>query len=67
MWIDAVMDAHRFLSAVMRSNNDIDWPVHSLMLSFHDLRGLPLRHLPSTVPIEYNLRQRIMTTDMTEP
>ena len=23
---------------------------HSLMLSFHDLRGLPLRWLPSTVP-----------------
>ena len=32
----------------MHSNDDIDWPVHSL-LSFHDLWGLPLRRLPSTV------------------
>ena len=24
----------------MRTSHDIDWPVHSLMLSFHDLRGL---------------------------
>ena len=24
-------------------SDDIDWPVHSLMLSLHDLRGLPLR------------------------
>ena len=34
----AVMTAHRFLSSAMRSNDDID------------LRGLPLRRLPSTVP-----------------
>ena len=26
----------------MRSNDDGVWPVHSLMLAFHDLRGLPL-------------------------
>ena len=36
-------------SSVMRSNDDSDWPVHSLMLLLHDLRGLPLRRLPSTV------------------
>ena len=41
---------HRPLSSAMRSNDDIHWPVHSLMLSFHDFRGLPLRRLPSTVP-----------------
>ena len=29
----------------MCSNDDIDWPVHSLMLSFHDLRGRPLQQL----------------------
>ena len=34
----------------MCSNDDIDWPVHSLMLSFYALRGLPLRRLPSTIP-----------------
>ena len=45
----AAMTAHRPLSSTMRSNADIDWPVHALMLSFHDLRGLPLRRLPSTV------------------
>ena len=28
---------------VMRSNNDIDWPAHALMLSLHDLRGFHLR------------------------
>ena len=44
------MTAHWPLSSSMRSNYDIDWPVNSLMLSFHDLRGLHLRHLPSTVP-----------------
>ena len=46
----AMMVAHRLLSSVMRSSDDSDWPVHSLMLSFHHLRGLPLRRLPSTVP-----------------
>ena len=29
----------------MRSNYDSDWRVHSLILSIHDLRGLPLRRL----------------------
>ena len=37
--------AHRPLSSAMRSNDDNDWPVHSLMLFFHDLRDLPLRRL----------------------
>ena len=37
-------------SSAMGSNDDIDWPVHSLMLSLHDLRGILLRWLPSTVP-----------------
>ena len=46
----AVMAAHQFLSSAMHSNDDIDWAVHSLMLSYHDLRRLPLRRLPSTVP-----------------
>ena len=44
------MTAHRPLSSAMHSNYDIDWPVHSLMLSFHDMRGLPLQRLLSTVP-----------------
>ena len=33
----AVMVAHRRLYTAMRNNDDIDWPVPSLMLSFHDL------------------------------
>ena len=44
------MTAHRLQPSAMRSNDNIDWPVHPLMLSFHDLRDLPLRRLPSTVP-----------------
>ena len=46
----AAMAAHRLLSTVMWSNDDIDWPVHPLTLFFHDLRGLLLRRLSSTVP-----------------
>ena len=33
----------------MRSIDDVDWPVHSLMSFFHDLRGLSLRRLQPTV------------------
>ena len=33
----------------MRSNENSDWPVHSLILTFRELRGLSLRRLPSTV------------------
>ena len=53
----------------MRSNDDNDWPVHSLMLSLHDLRDLPLQRLPSAVHCVFffDLRQRLMTTDMAEP
>ena len=40
---------HRRLSSATRSNDDIDWQVHSLRLSFHDLR-FPLRRLPLTEP-----------------
>ena len=39
------MAAHRLPAAAMRSNDDIDGAVNSLMLSFDDLRGLPLRQL----------------------
>ena len=34
----------------MRSNDDIEWPVHYFILSVHDLCGLPPRRLSSTVP-----------------
>ena len=44
------MVADRLLSSATHSNDDIDWPVHSLVLSFLDLRGLPWRRLLSTVP-----------------
>ena len=46
----AVMVAHPLLSSMMCSSDNSGQPVHSLMLSFHDLRGLPLWRLPSTVP-----------------
>ena len=41
----------------MTSFDGGDWPVHSLMLSFHDLRGLPLRRPPSTVPCSMVLQK----------
>ena len=43
------MVAHRLLSSAMHCK-DNDWPVNSLMVSFHDLRCQSLRRLPSTVP-----------------
>ena len=46
----ALMAAYRLLSSVACSNDDNDRPVHSLMLSLGDLRGLTLRRrLQSTV------------------
>ena len=45
-----VMVAHQCLSSATRTNGDTDWPVYSLMESFHDLCSLPLRRLPSTEP-----------------
>ena len=46
----AVNAAHQPLSSAMRSNDVDDWPIHSLMLYFYDLRGVHLRRIPSTVP-----------------
>ena len=40
--VSTVMVAHRRLSSATRSYDGIDWPIHSFMLSFHDLRGLPV-------------------------
>ena len=48
---ETVMTAHRRLSSATRSNDGI----HSLMWSFHDLCGLPLRRLPSTSPVVWSL------------
>ena len=61
----AVMVAHRLMSSVMRSNNDCDWPVHSLMLSFDDFRGLSLRRPLSTVHVWFSAA--VMSADMAEP
>ena len=41
------MTADRPLPSAMRTNDDIDWPVYSLMLSCRDLRG---QRLPPTGP-----------------
>ena len=47
----AVMTAHRLLSSAMGRNDDLGWPVHSLMLDFIDLHGLGTATTsPSTVP-----------------
>ena len=46
----AVIAAHRRLSSATRTNNDVDQPIHSLMQSFYDLRGVPVRRLLSTKP-----------------
>ena len=63
----AVMVAHRLLSSAMRSDHDNDWPIHSLMLLLHDLRGLPLQRLTSTVPCCMIFFQRTAMTGMAEP
>ena len=59
----AVTVAHQLLSSAMRSNNDRDWPVHSLMLSFHDLRGLPLWR-PSSMhrSLSYGSRMELISS-----
>ena len=59
MWHYTLTDASAVmhLSYAMHSKDGNDQPVHSLMLSLHDLRGLPLRRLPSAVPCR--LLQRI--------
>ena len=62
------MTAHRLLSSAMHIDDDIDRPVHSLMLTIHDLRGLPVRRQPSAVPSSlifgsaYSRYGRIMIT-----
>ena len=35
----AVAADNRFMSSAMRSTDDIDRPAHSVMLSFHNVRG----------------------------
>ena len=62
----AMMVVHRLLSSAMRSNDDDDWPVHSLMLSLPLLRGFPLWGLPSTAPCSM-ITGSVQTTDMTKP
>ena len=44
-----VIAIRRLLLSAMRSNNDSNWPVHSLMLSLHDLRDLRPQQSPSIV------------------
>ena len=44
-----VTTAHRLLPSAMWSSDDNDWPVHSLMLSLHDLRSPAEWRIPSTV------------------
>ena len=63
------MVANRLLSSAMRSNDDSAWPVHSLMLSFHDFRaGFPYdeQHLP-LLPVARVSTSCIMLADMAAP
>ena len=46
----ALTAAHRRLSSATRSNDDINWLVYFLMLSFHDLHDLYLWRFPYTEP-----------------
>ena len=60
--LDPLTAAHRRLSSATRSNDDINWPVNSLMLSFHDL--IDFARSTSATPsvhgaLQY-LHQRIM-------
>ena len=49
--VSAVMTDFWPMSSAMRSNDDIDWPGHSLCCSsMIYLRDLSLRRLPSSVP-----------------
>ena len=43
------MAVHQLLLSAMHSNDDLDWPVHSFMLSFNVLQGLLLRWPPFSV------------------
>ena len=57
-------------SVSMRINDDGDWAIRSLILFFHDLRGIPVRRPPSTVPcrLQRGFWQCIgMSADMAEP
>ena len=58
--VPVVIVVHGLLSSARRSSDDSDWPVHFRVLSFRDLRGLPLLHVVF-------FRRRIMATDMAEP
>ena len=61
------MAARRLMSSAMRSKDLIDCLVLSVMSSFHDLRGLPLRrYYPLLLGEWYGFRQRIETADMAE-
>ena len=51
----AAITAHWSLSSLMRSNDDFDWPTHSFMLSFHDLRGLPYATTTFQCSLQYDL------------
>ena len=46
----ALIVAYRLLSSAMRSSDEGDWPVHFLMLPFHNLRDLLLRRPLYTAP-----------------
>ena len=63
----AVKTAHGLMLSAMHSDDDIDWPVHSLLLSLHDLDSLSLRGLPSSLPCSMIFGNIIMMTDMAEP
>ena len=63
------MVAHRRLSSAMRSNDDNDWSIHSLLLS-HMIHAVFLcdnYNLGAYYSLSYDLWQRVVMADMTEP
>ena len=61
------MATHRLLSSVMSDSDDSYWPVHSSMLSFHDLRGFSLRRPLFTLPCTIGFGKHGQTTTATVP
>ena len=49
--------ALRRLSSATRNNDDLDCSVHAMVLSFHDLRGLPLRRGKATHDVAITTEQ----------
>ena len=68
----AAMVGRRLLSSAIRSNDDNDWPAHSLILSLHDLVAVSLSIYGAQLALyrfgrlSSNLHQTESNVDLTE-